>query len=51
MIKTIIMVSALVLGLGGYAVAQEPTSTHHHHQNHHHKAAPKPVKLCEGCLF
>ena len=50
MIKQVVVAAALVVGLTGYAVAQEaaspaapaPSSAHHHQHSHHHKQTPKP---------
>jgi hypothetical protein len=59
MIRKAVAAAALLIGLAGYAEAQDgaspaappPSSAHHHHHSEHHKQTPKPVKLCEGCLF
>ena len=35
MIKSLVAAVALVIGLAGYAVAQEAAHRHHHHHPHH----------------
>ena len=60
MIKKVVAAAALVIGLAGYAEAQEAASPARpaaffraspSHHSQHHKQTPKPVKLCEGCWF